>query len=212
MLRKIFCTSALVVTVLVLGCTVWAQSMEVGRVNPATHTLTITLKGKIGPILSGSDPLGLNGQSGTVKIVASESLNPTKHTATSATYKLPAGAITVTAGTNKFSTKSPSKMIINLTSTADTLTLVVAGQVGGFSVMVTDATFLKTGSWTTAVLTHPGAFVPSPQKVTAAKTAGGAGCKIKYTVLGNTSVLGFSGAARNSATVDPVLPEVDWEQ
>jgi hypothetical protein len=78
-----FQTSALIVASLVLGCTARAQSIEVGAVNPATHTLTITLKGAIGPILSGSDPLGLDRQTATVKILASESLKPTKHTATS---------------------------------------------------------------------------------------------------------------------------------
>jgi hypothetical protein len=212
MLSKMFRTSALIVAVLVPGCTAWAQSIKVGGVNPATHTLTITVKGTIAPILSGSDPLRLDGQSGTVKILASESLTPTKHTATSATYTLPPGAISVTAGSNKFSTKSPSKMVINLTSTADTLTLIIAGQVNGVSLMVTDTNFLKAGSWTTAVLKHPGVFSPSPQKLTAAKTAGGPGCKIKYTVFGNTSVLGFSGTALNSATVDPVLPEDDLDQ
>jgi hypothetical protein len=212
MLSKMFRTSALIVAVLVPSCTAWAQSIKVGGVNPATHTLTITVKGTIAPILSGSDPLRLDGQSGTVKILASESLTPTKHTATSATYTLPAGAISVTAGSNKFSTKSPSKMVINLTSTADTLTLIIAGQVNGVSLMVTDTNFLKAGSWTTAVLKHPGVFSPSPQKLTAAKTAGGPGCKIKYTVFGNTSVLGFSGTALNSATVDPVLPEDDLDQ
>jgi hypothetical protein len=212
MLSKMFRTSALIVAFGVLACTAWAQSIEVGAVNPATHTLTITIKGTIGPVLSGTDPLGLDGKTGTVKILASESLNPTKHTATSATYTLPPGAITVTAGRNKFSTKFPSKMVINLTSTADTLTLIIAGKVGGGSVMVTDTTFLKAGSWTTAVLKHPGVFSPSPQNLTAAKTAGGPGCKIKYTVFGNnTSVLGFSGTASNSATVDPVLPEDDLD-
>jgi hypothetical protein len=214
MLSKIVHTSALVlVTVLVLGCTIWAQSIEVAPVNPGlfptTHTLTITLKGTIGPILSGTDPLGLNGESGTVTVLASESLSPIKHTAASATYKLPAGAIKVTAGSKHFSTKSPSKMIINLTSTADTLTLIVAGPSG---LMVTDTTFLKTGSWTTAVLKHPGVFKPSPQKLTAAKTAGGPGCKVKYTIDGLTTVLGFKGTASNSATADPVLPDDDLDQ
>jgi hypothetical protein len=209
MLLKIVRASALLVVVLVLGCTTWAQSIEVAAVNPATHTLSITLKGTIGPLLSGSDPLGLDGLSGTVKIVASESLSPIAHTSTSATYKLPAGAITVKAGTNKFSTTSPSKMIIKLTSTADTLTLIAAGPGG---LMVTDTTFLKTGSWTTAVLKHPGVFKPTPQKLTAAKTLGGPGCKIKYTIFSITSVLGFKGTASNSATVDPVLPDedLDW--
>jgi hypothetical protein len=198
--------------VIVLGCTVWAQSSEVDTaVVPETHTLTITLKGTIAPLLSGSDPLGIDGTKGTVNILASESLKPTKHTATSATYTLPAGAITVTAGTHKFSTKSPSKMVIDLTSTADTLTLIVAGKVEGVSLTVTDTTYLKAGSWTTAVLKHPTTFTPSSQKLTAAKTATGPGCKIKYTVFGDTSVLGFSGTGSNSATEDPVLPDESWE-
>jgi len=209
MLSKIVRTSALVLVVLVLGCTTWAQSIELAAVSPATHTLTITLKGTLGPILSGSDPLGLNGQSGTVTIMASESLSPTKHTATSATYTLPAGAITVTAGTNKFTTTSPSKMIINLMSTADTLTLIASGPSG---LMITDTTFLKTGSWTTAVLKHPGVFKPPQQKLTSAKTAGGPGCKVKYTIFGSTTVLGFHGTGSNRATVDPVLPDEDLDQ
>jgi hypothetical protein len=211
MLSRIVRISALAL-VLALGCTGWAQSIEISPVNPATHTLTITLKGTIGPILSGSDPLGLDGRTGTVKILASESLKPTKHTATSATYTLPAGAIKVTAGTTKFSTKSPSKMVINLLSTADTLTLIIAGKVEGFSLMVTDTSYLQVGSWTTAVLKHPGVFSPSPQKLTAAKTSGGPGSKIKYTALGSTSVLGFAGTASNTATTDPVLPEEDLDQ
>ena len=209
MLPKIVCTSALAVAVLALGCAVWAQSIEVAPVNPATHTLTITLKGTIGPLLSGPDPLGLDGVSGTVKIMASESLSPIKHTSTSATYKLPAGAIKVKAGGNNFTTTSPSKMIINLQSTADTLTLVAAGPDG---LMVTDTTFLKKGSWTTDVLKHPTVFAPSPQKVTAAKTSGGPGCKIKYSIFSTTSVLGFAGTAANSATVDPILPDEDLDQ
>jgi hypothetical protein len=211
MLSKKVRTFALILAaILMLGCAVWAQSFEVATgVVPATHTLTITLKGALGPILSGSDPLGLNGQSGTVTVMASESLSPIKHTSTSATYKLPAGAITVVAGSNKFTTTSPSKMIVSLLSTADTLTLIVAGPSG---LMVTDTTFLKTGSWTTAVLKHPTVFKPSPQKLTSAKTATGPGCKVKYTIFGSTTVLGFHGTGSNSATVDPVLPDEDLDQ
>jgi hypothetical protein len=211
--RTVHKSAWLFAVVVALGCMAWAQTAEVDTVVvPATHTLTITVKGTIGPLLSGSDPLSLDGVKGTVKILASESLKPTKHTATSATYTLPAGAITVTAGSNKFSTESPSKMIINLTSTADTLTLIIAAKVEGESLMVTDTTYLKAGSWTTAVLKHPGVFKPSPQKLTAAKTATGAGCKIKYTIFGTTSILGFSGTASNSATADPVLPEESWDE
>ena len=206
-------SALLLIAVLVLGCTTWAQAIDVTSVDPslvpATHTLTITLKGTLGPILSGSDPLGLNGLSGTVTLMASESLSPKKHTSTSATYVLPAGAITVKAGSNQFTTNSPSKMIINLTSMADTLTIIASGPSG---LVVTDTTFLKTGSWTTSVLKHPTVFKPSPQKLTAAKSANGPGCKVKYTILGSTTVLGFKGTGSSSATADPVLPDDDLGQ
>jgi hypothetical protein len=208
--RTVHTSALMLATLLVLGSTIWAQSIEVATLKqPATHTLTITLKGTLGPILSGSDPLGLNGQSGKITVMASESLSPIKHTSTSATYKLPAGAITVTAGSQHFTTNSPSKMIIKLLSTADTLTLIVAGPSG---LTATDTTFLKAGSWTNAVLKHPTVFKPSPQTLTSAKTAGGPGCKVKYTIFGSTSVLGFSGTGSNSATADPVLPDDDLDQ
>jgi len=206
--RKGRISGLVLVAVLALGCTLWAQSIE-EAVIPSTKTLTITLKGTIEPILSGTDPLGLDGQSGKLTIMASESLSPTKHTSTSATYTLPAGAITVVAGSNKFTTTSPSKMTIKLTSTADTMTLVAAGPEG---LMITDTTFLKAGSWTSAVLQHPMPFAPSPQKVKSAKTSTGPGCKVKYTVIGLTTVLGFHGTASNKDAVDPVLPDEELDQ
>jgi hypothetical protein len=197
MLSRVVRTFALVlVAVLSLSSAIWAQSIAVTTLNPATQTLTITLKGMIGPILSGSDPLGLNGLSGTVTIMAKESLSPIKHTSTSATYRLPAGAIKVTAGSNHFATKSPSKMIINLLSSADTMTLQVAGPDG---LQVVDTTYLQAGSWSSAVLKHPTVFTPSPQKLTSAKTANGPGCKIKYTIFSETTVLGFSGTGSNKS-------------
>ena len=206
-------TSALhLCAVLVLGCATWAQSTEVATVNPVTHTLTITIKGTLGPVLEGSDPLGGNGQSGTVAIMVSESLSPVKHTVNSATYSIPAGAITVTVGSNKFKSQNPSNMIVRLTNSADTLTLITSVTVSGINVTITDTTFLKAGSWTRAVLKHPTVFKPTPQKVTSAVNANGPGCKLKYVVFGGTTVLGFNGTASNSATVDPVLPDEDVEQ
>jgi len=211
MLSKILRTSALVlVAMVVTGSAIWAQSVDIAMVNPATHTLTITIKGTLGPVLSGPDPLGLDGKKGTVTVMASESLSPTKHTATSATYTLPPGAIKVTAGSNKFTTKSPSKMIINLTSTADILTLIVVDKSTGL--IVTDTTYLQAGSWTTAVLKHPGVFKPSPQTLKSATTANGPGCKVKYTIFGSTTILGFNGTGASSSTVDPLLPEEDVDQ
>ncbi|HEV7551566.1 MAG TPA: hypothetical protein VGP65_07790 [Candidatus Angelobacter sp.] len=186
-----------------LASTIWAQpSLAASNSHAPAHVLTITLKGKIGPVLSGSDPLGINGTGGKVTIKANEALKPTKHTATSATYTLPAGAIKVTAGSNQFTTTSTSKMTINLKSTGDTLTLVVDGPDG---LQVTSTTVLQTGSWTDVVLQHPAVFTPSPQKLTSAKTAGGLGCKIKYTIFGSSTVLGFKGTGASSATAAAAL-------
>jgi hypothetical protein len=210
MLSKIESAVWLVVAFLVLGCISWAQSSDAADVGPlaTTKTLTITIKGTIGPILSGSDPLGLDGKEGSLKLVASESLSPTKHSSTSATYRLPAGAITASAEKKTLSTKTPSTMSISLTKSADILTVIFAGKDAKF----TDTTFLKPDSWTTAVLKHPGVFTPSPQDVTSAKTAGGPGCQVLYTVDGTTTVLGFSGTASNSDPADPVLPDFDPNQ
>ncbi|MGA3092575.1 MAG: hypothetical protein ABSD75_28575 [Terriglobales bacterium] len=201
------------VAILVLAYATWGQSTNVAAGGPrtvqATSTLTINIKGTVGPLFSGTDPLGLDGKDGSIKLVASESLSPTKHTSTSATYSLPAGAIVAKGGKGALSTKTPSTMTIKLTKTADILTLVFAGPKG---LMVTNTTFLDPDSWTTAVLKNPGVFKPSSQKVTSATSAGGTGCQVEYTIDGTTTVLGFSGTASSSATVDPALPEVDLSQ
>jgi hypothetical protein len=197
--------------VLVGSCTIWAQSVEGAALNPA-HTLTITIKGTLGPILSGSDPAGLDGKEGSVTVLASESLKPVQHTKNSATYRLPAGAITVKADGTKYTSQSPSKMIITLTGKADILALVLAISVEGQSVVITDTTYLATASWTAAVLKHPTVFAPSPQELTPAKTADGPGSKLKYSVDESATVLGFSGSASSSSAADPVLPDADLDQ
>jgi hypothetical protein len=194
------------VAVLVASCTIWAQSIEGAALHP-DHTLTISIKGILGPILSGSDPAGLDGKKGTVTVLASESLKPVQHTKNSATYQLPAGAITVEADGTKYSSQSPSKMTLTLGGKADILALVLAISVEGQSVVITDTTYLAKGGWTETVLKHPAVFRPSPQELTSAKTAGGPGCKLKYTVDESVTVLGFSGSASSSSSADPVLPD-----
>jgi membrane-bound inhibitor of C-type lysozyme len=198
--------------VLVLGCAIWAQSAENVTADPATHTLTISIKGTTGPILSGSDPLNLDGRNGTIKILASESLSPTKHTASSATYSLPAGAVSLHTEKQTYTTTSPSKMTIKLSNKSDNLIVVFSLTSGGATVMFTDTSALAGGSWTTAVLKHPTVFAPSPQTLTSATTANGLGSKLKYVSSGSTTVLGFTGTASNSATADPVLPDDDMDQ
>jgi hypothetical protein len=176
--------------------TAWAQS------GPSA-TLTVVVDGTAGPILQGSDPLGLDGKSATITMLASESLKPVKHTKTSATYKIPAGAITVVFDGSSYQTTSPSKMTVKLGSNADTLTLISAVTQQGITVTITDTTTLAAGSWTDAVLQNPGPFAPTPQTLTSPSS------KLKYSGLFGTTVVGISGTISNSDALDPVLPDED---
>jgi hypothetical protein len=175
----------------------WAQS------GPSA-TLTVVVDGTAGPILQGSDPLALDGKSATITLLASESLKPTKHTNTSATYKIPAGAITLVFDGNSYQTTSPSKMTVKLGSKADTLTLVSSVTQQGITVTITDTTTLAAGSWTNAVLQNPGPFTPSPQTLTQPSS------KLKYSSsFTGATVVGISGTISNSDALDPVLPDED---
>jgi hypothetical protein len=194
-------------TLLVLGlCPLFGQS------NPDV-TLGVTVTGTIGAVLSGIDPLGTSGEAGTVKVVLSESLSPTKTTATSATYTLPAGAVTVILGTTSYSTTTPASMKITLPASGpDVVALTANVQAANFLVTVVGIIDLKHGSFPASILTHPAPFTPSPQRVTSATSTTGTGSKIQYTIQGEVTVLGFSGSAGNKASQDPMLPADDTDQ
>ncbi|HEY5048221.1 MAG TPA: hypothetical protein VII49_09395 [Rhizomicrobium sp.] len=178
-----------------------ALAQSGGDARPSA-TLTIVVDGTAGPILKGNDPLGLNGQSATITLLASESLKPVKHTKTSASYKIPAGAITLVFNGNSYQSSAPSKMTVKLGSKADTLTLVSAVTKDGVTVMFTDTTSLAAGSWANAVLQNPVPFEPSPQ------TLASPASRVKYAgSFTGTTVLGISGTASNSDAPDPVLPD-----
>jgi hypothetical protein len=198
MLSKLVRTSALVLVTLLLGSTIWAQSAEItgsSLENPgAATTVTYSLNGTMGPILAGTDPLGLNGQSASVTVKANAALKPVKHTATSATYKLPKGAISGQAGSDKFTTTTPSQMVI-VAGKRSSLTLAFTVSSSGQKIVVKDVTDLAANSFTRAALKHPTAFSPSPQNVTAAQKKGGPGCQFYYLVEGNRTDLGFGGTA-----------------
>jgi len=159
---------------------------------PSTSTLTITLDGTLGPIISGDDPADLDGDSATVTIAASESLKPYKTTAKSASYHIPAGDITVDVDGTDYTSTSTSTMIIKLGKKADTLTVSAALSIEGVKVQVSDVTTLAGGSWTKSVLRHPALFSPSPQNLTEPSS------NFTYTVFGETTVLGVTGTASDS--------------
>ena len=164
-------------------------------------TLTIVVDGTAGPILQGSDPLGLNGKSATITIAANETLSPIRQTQTSATYRIPAGDVTVSANGTNYKTTSASKLTFKLGNSADTLTLAGSVTAQGFTVKITDTTSLAANSWTDAVLAHPGPFTPSPQTLTEPAS------KIKYAGLFGTTVLGITGTASNSDAADVLIAD-----
>lgn len=155
-------------------------------------TLTIVLDGTLGPVLSGSDPAGLDGKSATVTITAPESLNPYRTTSKSASYHIPAGDITVNVNGKNYTSTSKSEMIVKLSSKADLLTFKSKLKIDGFDVKVSDTSSLASGSWTKSVLRHPVPFSPSPQDLTSPTST------FTYTVFGETTVLGVTGTASNS--------------
>jgi FlaG/FlaF family flagellin (archaellin) len=156
------------------------------------RTFTVTLDGTLGPVLSGSDPAGLNGQSATVTVTVKESLNPYKTKANSASYHIPAGDITLTVNGSNYTSTSRSSMTVMLGKKSDRLSLKASVTVFGLQVKVQDASALQSGSWGSEVLQHPALFSPSPQDLTEPSST------FTYAVSGETTVLGVTGTASNS--------------
>jgi hypothetical protein len=153
---------------------------------------TVTIDGTLGPVLKGKDPAGLDGQSAVVTVLASESLKPYKTTATSASYHIPAGDITVNVFGTNYSSTSRSSMIVKLGKKADTLTFKATLKIDGYTVKVSDTSSLASGSWSNTVLQHPALFSPSPQNLSSPSST------LTYTIIGETTVLGVSGSIANS--------------
>lgn len=170
----------------------------------ANATLTIALTGTLGPVLEGSDPLNTAGHTGSLTLMASVSLTPTKSTARSVQYTVPAGAITDVIGMKSFTTTTPGKMMVTLTNAADVLTVIYNSRNNTVTTLIA---YLAPGSWSTAVFMHPEPFSPSPQVLTSATVAGGPGTQLQYTMNGALTVVGMNGTASSSAPADPVLPE-----
>lgn len=162
-------------------------------------TLTYSINGTVGPILAGSDPLGANGESGTITMKVSNTLTPTSTTSTSATYTLPAGAITVNIGGTNYPTTGTSTLEYTIPASGhDTMVITTKVNVSGINGTVVGTISLAHGSFKSTILTHPTKFSPTTQNLTAATSTTGPGSKVKYTVpLLGSSTLGFSGTASN---------------
>jgi hypothetical protein len=129
-----------------------------------------------------------------VAVTASATLKPTKHTATSATYTLPAGTITVAIGGTTYATTGTSTLEYGFPIDGRPDTMVVTATVSGSNVTVVGIASLATDSFTKAVTKHPERFTPAPQVLTPAETAQGAGSKLHY----------FWGASQTWASAAPL--------
>lgn len=190
---------SIVSTVLMLGM------LPLAAQQPPSTTLTIALTGTLGPVLEGSDPLGTSGHTGSLTLMASESLSPIKVATNSVEYTIPAGAITDVIGKRSFTTTTPGEMAVTLTPAADVLTVIYNSRDNTVTTLIA---YLAPGSWSTAVMIHPEPFSPTPQDLKSATVAGGRGTQLQYTLNGSRTVVGMNGTASNSAPADPILPDI----
>jgi hypothetical protein len=183
-------TSVLIFVVLALSGGAGAQPYRSPRSD--SKILTMTLDGTLGPVISGSDPANLDGESATVTVTASESLKPYKTSSKSASYHIPAGDIVVDVNGTDYTSTSRSEMIVKLSSKADLLAFKATLEIDDFTVKVSSTSALASGSWTNSVLEHPAPFSPSPQDLSSPSST------FTYTVFGETTVLGVTGTASSS--------------
>lgn len=169
-----------------------AEAQSSDRALPPAATLTIVLDGTLGPVLSGSDPAGLDGDSATITLTVSESLTPYKVTAKSASYHIPAKDIVLSVNGTDYSPSSRYNLIINLGKTADTMTLTGKVKIEFISATVSDVSSLAAGSWSKTVRQHLVTFSPSPQNLSEPSS------QLSYTAEGEKTVLGVTGTIANS--------------
>jgi len=173
--------------------------LAVGICPLAAYTITYSLNGTLGPNLNnGADCLGLDNQSAVATAAVSSTAKPTSTTKNSATYTLPAGAVTATAGGLNFVSTSPWKMVYKLTSTGDSLTL---SGIGPLSSTVTANSALVVDSFPKTVLGSTGHPAPlgkshSPQNLTSPASF------LSYSDASlqcpTTTKLGFTGTASSN--------------
>jgi len=188
---RIFRASALIAGS-ILATFGMAEAQSGDRALPPAATLAIVLDGTLGPILSGSDPAGLDGDSATITLTVSESLTPYKVTAKSASYHIPAKDIVLSVNGTNYSPSSRYNLIINLGKTADTMTLTGKVKIEFISATVSDVSSLAAGSWSKTVRQHLVTFSPSPQNLSEPSS------QLSYTAEGEKTVLGVTGTIANS--------------
>src|SRR5579871_1936989 len=76
--------------------------------------ITFTIQGTLGPVISGSDPLGISGSTAVLTATLHSSATPTGSTSDSATYTLPAGSVTLQLGALNLTSSGPFSLKITL--------------------------------------------------------------------------------------------------
>ncbi len=173
--------------------------------------LDFTGSGTLGPVIGGTDPLGLNTKTFSFTGSIDESLSPTAcpgGVSASVCYTIPIGALTGQIGVQPpFTTTTTSTLGLTLGGGSnDIMEINFLAQVGS---PVTAILRLAPNSFGSGALSHPEPFVPSPQALAAASspppTINGSSvtyCLINCTLLGST-VLGLTGTV-STVAVAPV--------
>jgi hypothetical protein len=129
------------------SCRVFARSSQ---------RASLTRLAELGPVLSGSDPGSFNGQSTVLTAVVNAALRPKSHTATSATYTLPARAFTPKVGNGRYVTTRASTLEYTFPATnPDQMVITGTFSIGGVDFPMVVTVSLANGSFTTSVKTHP---------------------------------------------------------
>ena len=180
-------------------------------ISRAASTLDFSGSGTLSPLLSGSDPLGLNGQPFSFAGFIDESATPT----TCPTGIPIAATVCYTVPANQFTGKIGQQPLITIT-TPSTLALVIPAsgpetlevQFNVLSYVVTAVLELAPGSFAPGEMKHPGPFNPSTQTVAAATSVPPPvnGSSVQYCETscstGSVTWLGLAG------TVSSVAPKV----
>jgi hypothetical protein len=168
-------------------------------------TLTLTVSGTLGPVLSGNDRWELNGRPVVLTITTSESLSPLERNTHAVEYQLtPSDVAATVSGTpfSGYSTPTSTGPIVAAVFTPEAdigvLSGVLQNDISTFAfAQIRGTIFLKPGSWNKTVLEHITAFSPSPQNITAATSPTGPGSKLEVDT-GGATIYGLTGTASST--------------
>jgi hypothetical protein len=163
-------------------------------------TITLETSGTLGPLMSGIDPLKLNGGSFLVTGMLDQSSAPTSITADSATYSIP-GTLDITVGDLDFGNLFGTLTLVDPSSGPDTVALDFSVSELGFVPIVTATLSLPAGTLNGTGLQDYSASVSEPDSMFTFQLP--AGSSLLTGTLGITGVTSASSETSPSGVPEP---------